>query len=59
MGNLIFKCPATGETFDSGFQSTRVEMKKMPPDAQMILRCPLCRDRHTFTVAEGEITGRD
>ena len=59
MGSLIFKCPATGEKFDTGFQSTRTEMKKMPPDAQMILRCPVCRDRHMFEVVEGEITGQD
>jgi len=59
LGNLIFRCPATGERFDTGFQSTRAEMKKMPADAEMILRCPVCRDRHTFMVAEGEITGQD
>jgi hypothetical protein len=59
LGNLVFRCPATGEKFDTGFQSTRAEMKKMPGDAQMILRCPVCRDRHTFMVADGEITGQD
>jgi hypothetical protein len=34
-------------------------MQKMPRDAQMILRCPVCRDRHTFMVVDGEITGQD
>jgi hypothetical protein len=45
--------------FDTGFQSTRAEMQKMPHDAQMILRCPVCRDRHVFMVLDGEITGQD
>jgi hypothetical protein len=59
VGNLVFKCPATGEKFDTGFLSTRAEMQKMPRDAQMILRCPVCRNRHTFMVVDGEITGQD
>lgn len=59
MGNLIFKCPATGEKFDTGFQSTRAEMQKMPQDAQMLLRCPVCRERHAFMVTDGEIEGQD
>ncbi len=59
LGKLIFKCPVTGEKFDSGFQSTRAELANMPADGQMTLRCPICRENHIFKVIEGEIAGPD
>jgi len=52
MDALIFQCPSTHRTFRSNFRATREELTKIPRTAVIQLRCEICKEHHTFVVAE-------
>jgi hypothetical protein len=46
MGYLTFRCPKTGEEFDSGFQANPDELRSMPPGHKSAVRCKNCFETH-------------
>jgi len=52
MSELIFPCPATGRSFNSGFHATIAELKSIPHDKVLKLRCSICGDTHQCRFAE-------
>ena len=55
MGELTFRCPKTGKEFRSGFRAQPAELKALPKDAKINLRCQVCGDHHEFNIAEAHI----
>ncbi len=55
MGELTFHCPKTGQDFRSGFRAQPAELKALPKDAKINLRCQACGDYHEFNIAEARI----
>jgi hypothetical protein len=55
MGELRFRCPKTGEDFDSGFQAGSSEMKLLPAGAKFRLRCKLCGEVHELKFADAKV----
>jgi hypothetical protein len=51
-GALMFRCPKTGEAFDSGFRFSPDEMRLIPPGYSMKLRCRVCGEKHEFKLSE-------
>jgi hypothetical protein len=52
MGEVTFCCPKTGKDFRSGFRAPPAELKSLPKDAKINLRCQACGDYHEFRIAE-------
>lgn len=46
MSELIFSCPDTQRTFNSGFRATQADLEQIPPGKMMRLRCPICGKSH-------------
>lgn len=54
-GDLMFRCPKTGEEFDSGFQFTLDGLKSIPPGYKMNVRCKSCLALHEFLLSDARI----
>ena len=54
-GALMFRCPKTGEAFDSGFRFAPDEMRIIPAGYSMKMRCKICMGQHEFKLAEAWI----
>jgi len=59
MGALVFRCPTTHEPFRSNFRATSEELKRIPRTATIELRCEICKEHHTFVVAECTVDDKD
>ena len=55
MGDLMFRCPKTGQEFKSGFQATQSELKLVPRNATISLRCSICGATHEFEFVHARI----
>lgn len=55
MGQLLFRCPKTGELFDSGFQAGSSEMRLLPAGSKFRVRCKICGQTHEFKFADGKV----
>lgn len=55
MGQLVFRCPTTGNDFDSGFQAGSTEVRLLPAGAKFRVRCELCGDLHEVRFADGRV----
>jgi hypothetical protein len=56
-GPLMFRCPKTGEEFDSGFRFTPDALTSIPAGYKMNVRCKSCLQLHEFLLAEAQIAG--
>ena len=54
LDNLMFRCPVTGEDFNSGFRTSQVDLSGVPLTATVHTRCP-CGQTHTLRFADGWI----
>ena len=52
MAEMTFCCPKTGKDFRSGFCALPAQLKFLPKDAKINLRCQACGDHHEFKIAE-------
>lgn len=59
MGRLLFKCPKSGEEFDSGFRAQTADFKDVPAGAEIRLRCRVCGESHQFRFTEARIDDKD
>jgi fructosamine-3-kinase len=55
MGPVIFRCPKTQKEFDSGFRAEAADLKAMPREAVIRLRCVICAGTHEFKFANGRV----
>jgi hypothetical protein len=58
-GALMFRCPKTGEAFDSGFRFSAEEFSFVPTGYSMKLRCKICRELHELKLSEAWIAKPD
>jgi len=58
MGQLLFRCPKTGENFDSGFEAGSSEIKLLPAGAKFRLRCKICGELHEFRFADAKVNDK-
>ncbi len=56
MGEVVFRCPKTGQEFESGFRASPSDLQLLPKDATMNLLCRVCGEKHEFKFTEGHIT---
>jgi hypothetical protein len=56
MGRLIFRCAETGREFDSGFRGTAEDLRQIPPDYTMNVRCSVCHKVHRFAVRHARLS---
>ena len=56
MGEVVFRCPKTGQEFESGFRASRSDLQLLPKEATVNLLCRFCGEKHEFKFAEGRIT---
>jgi len=54
-GQVIFRCPAKEEEFDSGFRAKLGDLTFLPAGATIRLRCRVCGDVHTFQFSAARI----
>lgn len=59
MGRVFFRCPQTGEEFDSGFQAGLRDLRLLPTGAKINLRCGICGLKHEFQFAAARIDEND
>ncbi len=55
MGRVFFRCPQTGEDFDSGFQAGPGDLRYLPTDAKINLRCRICGAKHELRFADARV----
>ncbi len=55
MSYLFFRCPKSGAEFNSGFRTTNAELKRLDPNARLMISCRLCGQKHEFAFVEGRI----
>jgi len=55
MGEVFFRCPKTGKEFESGFQASPSELRFLPPNAGINLRCKVCSSRREFKFAAARV----
>jgi hypothetical protein len=55
MGEMTFRCPKTGKDVRSGFRAGPADLKSLPRDAKINLRCQVCGDHHEFKLIEARI----
>ena len=53
--SLMFRCPTTGREFESGFKANSDELKSIPSDYKMAVRCKICFETHEFIFSESRI----
>jgi hypothetical protein len=58
-GALMFRCPKTGEAFDSGFRFSVEEFALVPTGYSMKLRCKICSELHELKLSEAWIAKLD
>jgi len=58
-GDLMFRCPKTGQDFDSGFRTDQQDLASLPSAAHLRARCPRCGETHELKFAEGWIEARE
>jgi len=56
-GASMFRCPKTGEEFDSGFRFAPDEKTSIPVGYKINLRCKICMQLHELLLADGRIGG--
>jgi hypothetical protein len=54
MESLVFVCPKTGRTLDSGI-STSLESLSEVQEVELELKCPHCARRHQFPIKSGSL----
>ena len=55
MGRVFFRCPQTGEEFDSGFQAGPGDLRLLPTGAKINLRCRVCGVKHELRFADARV----
>jgi hypothetical protein len=55
LGFLVFRCHGTGKKFRSNFRATAEELRSLPSQTAMELRCEACGKRHRFDLAQCSI----
>ena len=55
MGRVFFRCPQTGEDFDSGFQAGPSDLRLLPTGAKINLRCRICGVKHELRFADARV----
>jgi hypothetical protein len=55
VGQLFFRCPTSGDEFDTGFKIDTKDLSRVPSGATMRLRCMGCQEMHEFKIAQGRI----
>jgi hypothetical protein len=55
MGQVIFRCPKTAIEFGSGFEANETDVKLLPAEAKIRLRCRSCGDIHEFKFSDARI----
>ena len=58
MGAVMFHCHKTQEEFGSGFQAQPGDLKFLPLNATISLRCGVCGEVHEFKFADARINER-
>ncbi len=56
MGQLMFRCPTTGQEFNSGFQISTKDISQVPSSFPIRLRCLCCPEMHEFKFIDGRIS---
>jgi hypothetical protein len=54
MESLVFACPKTGRTIDSGI-GTSLESLSEVQEVELVLKCPHCAGRHQFPIKSGSL----
>jgi hypothetical protein len=57
LGQVVFRCPKTGQDFESGFHANPNDLQFLPEDARINLLCRICGEKHEFKFTEGRISG--
>lgn len=52
MSEVIFSCPTTGRSINSGFPIARDELHLLPFGTKRRLRCRICGEVHEFDFAD-------
>jgi hypothetical protein len=55
MGQVMFRCPKTAKEFGSGFEANETDVKRLPEEAKIRLRCRICGDIHEFRFGDARI----
>ena len=55
MGRVFFRCPQTGQEFDSGFQAAPGDLGLLPTGAKINLRCRICGVKHELRFADARV----
>jgi len=55
MSELVFSCPATKRSFNSGFHGTDADLKLIPTGKTLRLRCSICGELHECDFAAATI----
>ena len=55
MARVFFRCPQTGEEFDSGFQAGPGDLRLSPTGAKINLRCRICGVKHELRLADARV----
>jgi hypothetical protein len=55
MARVFFRCPQTGEEFDSGFQAGPDDLRLSPTGAKINLRCRICGVKHELRLADARV----
>ena len=54
MGQLLFRCPNSGQTIDSGVHTDETSLAKVRSVA-VKLYCPVCKTTHLMRAGDGEV----
>jgi hypothetical protein len=55
MAEVMFRCQKTGQEFDSGFRANRSDVKGLPDNSTIRLRCGVCGELHEFKFSDARI----
>ena len=56
MGSLLFRCPNSGQEFESGVH-TDIASLDLVRDLLVKLWCPICNEVHELTIKRGKLAG--
>ncbi len=54
MGQLLFRCPNSGQTIDSGVHTDETSLAKVR-SLSVKLYCPVCKTTHLMRAGDGEV----
>ena len=54
MGQLLFRCPNSGRTIDSGVHTDATSLAKVR-SLSVKLYCPICKTTHLMRAGDGEV----